>query len=198
MRKTLLWLSIIWLLCSPFVLSSAQSLEPALANADTVTERSNPAGWSDDAVTIGLFTAPSALGLMFISALVSEWNSGIAGIPASALILAAPPLIYAGGRSAALPREYGRQRATLGWTLWVLAVIPTSFALYEFTTDWGATIPLTIASGVLGSASILAMSSYSFSRAQEAVNRSGGTDSGWNFRLAPLPGGALAMISYRF
>ncbi len=198
MRTTLIWVSLFIVLTGPVVPSTAQSRNIGAALTDTVAENPNPAGWSDDAVTIGIFTAPAALGLMFISALVSEWNSGIAGIPASALILAAPPLIYAGGRSAALPPEYGRQRAMLGWTLWVLAVIPTSFALYEFTTDWGATIPLTIASGVLGSASILAMSSYSFSRAQSAVNRSGGIDSGWNFRLAPLPGGALAMISYRF
>ncbi len=127
-------------------------------------------GWADQAVSIGYVTAPATLGLMFVSALVNEWNAGYAGVPASAMILLAPPLIYAGGRSADLGKDIAHPRAKLGWTLYALSIIPTSLALYGFTTDWGATLPLTLASGLLGTASIVAMTSYAFSRADTARN----------------------------
>jgi hypothetical protein len=155
-------------------------------------------GWADEAVTIGFITAPSVLGLMFVSALVNEWNAGYAGIPASLMILAAPPLIFAGGRSVNIPREISNPKAKLGWTLYAISIIPTSLALYGFTTDWGATLPLTIASGVLGSGSIVAMTTYAFSRDETARKMVNESAASWNFGVAPLVGGALATVTFTF
>jgi hypothetical protein len=135
---------------------------------------------------------------MFVSGLVNDWNAGYAGIPASALILAGPPVIYAGGRSVGISKEAYSARAKLGWTLYALSIIPTSLALYSFTTDWGATVPLTLASGILGSASIVAMTSYAFSRSKEAEKIGTSVAGGWSFGIMPLSGGALASVSYRF
>ena len=156
-------------------------------------------GWADEAVSIGYITAPSVLGLMFISALVSEWNAGYFGIPASAMILAAPPVIYMGGRSATVDRGIFQTRARLGWTLYALSIIPTSVALYGFTTDWGATLPLTVASGVLGTASIVAMTTYAFGRSAVATQMINASVPGTlNFGILPLRGGAMASFTYRF
>jgi hypothetical protein len=155
-------------------------------------------GWADEAVTAGIITAPAVLGLMFVSGLVNDWNAGYAGIPASALILAGPPLIYAGGRSVDISKEAYTARAKLGWILYALSIIPTSLALYSFTTDWGATVPLTLASGLLGSASIVAMTSYAFSRSKEAETIGTSAASGWSIGIMPLSGGALASVSFRF
>jgi hypothetical protein len=155
-------------------------------------------GWANQAVSIGYVTAPATLGLMFVSALVNEWNAGYAGVPASAMILLAPPLIYAGGRSVDLGKGISHPRAKLGWTLYALSIIPTSMALYGFTTDWGATLPLTLASGILGTASIVAMTSYAYSRADTArkMNEEAGTS--LQFGISPLSGGALATVVLRF
>lgn len=155
-------------------------------------------GWADDAVTIGYVTAPSVLTLMFVSSLINEWNAGYAGIPASIMIFAAPPLIYAGGRSAGISKEISHPRAKLGWTLYALSVIPTSMAIYGFTTDWGATIPLTIASGILGTGSIIAMTSYAFSRAETARRMETERSASLQLGLAPVAGGALATLVFRF
>jgi hypothetical protein len=155
-------------------------------------------GWANQAVSIGYVTAPATLGLMFVSALVNEWNAGYAGVPASAMILLAPPLIYAGGRSVDLGKGISHPRAKLGWTLYALSIIPTSMALYGFTTEWGATLPLTLASGILGTASIVAMTSYAYSRADTArkMNEEAGTS--LQFGISPLSGGALATVVLRF
>jgi len=155
-------------------------------------------GWADEAVTIGYVTAPSVITLMFVSALINEWNAGYAGIPASILILAAPPLIYAGGRSVEISRELFHSRAKLGWTLYALSIIPTSMALYGFTTDWGATVPLTIASGVLGAGSIIAMTSYAFSRAETAHRMEIDRTASLHLGVSPLAGGALATLVLSF
>jgi len=155
-------------------------------------------GWADAAVSIGYVTAPATLSLMFVSSLVSEWNAGIAGIPASAMILLAPPLIYAGGRSADIAKEISNSRARLGWTLYALSIIPTSLALYGFTTDWGATLPLTLASGILGTASIVAMTSYAFSRADTARKMANESDLSLRFGITPLSGGAMATLVVKF
>lgn len=155
-------------------------------------------GWADEAVTIGYVTAPSVVTLMFVSALVNEWNAGYAGIPASVLIFAAPPVIYYGGRSVDISRDIFHSRAKLGWTLYALSIIPTSMALYGFTTDWGATLPLTIASGVLGTASIIAMTSYAFSRADAARKMEQESTASLQLGLSPLAGGALATLVLRF
>jgi hypothetical protein len=103
-----------------------------------------------------------------------------------------------GGRSVDIPKELLHPRAKLAWTLYALSIIPTSLAMYSYTTDWGASVPLMIASGVLGSASIIAMTTYAFARAKTAGEMEAGPPSAWNFGLAPLSGGALAMVSYRF
>jgi hypothetical protein len=168
-----------------------------LSQQDTV-EYSLSTGWADEAVGIGYVTAPSVFVLTFISGVVNEWNSGYFGIPASILILASPPVIFMGGRSVDISRDLVHPRAKLGWTLYALSIIPTSFALYSYTTDWGASVPLMIASGVLGSASIIAMTTYAFARAKTARDMAKGTPSAWNFGLAPLNGGALAMVTYHF
>ncbi len=155
-------------------------------------------GWSDEAVSIGYVTAPSVLVLMFISGLVNEWNAGYFGIPASVMILAAPPLIFMGGRSVNILKSFSHPRAKLGWTLYALSIIPTSMALYSYTTDWGANAPLIIASGILGSASIIAMTSYAFSRGEIGSKMQKGSLTQWDFGIAPLVGGALASVTYKF
>jgi hypothetical protein len=155
-------------------------------------------GWANQAVTMGYITAPSVLSLMFVSALVNEWNAGIAGIPASAMILLAPPLIYAGGRSVDIRKDLSNPRARLGWTLYAISIIPTSFALYGFTTEWGATLPLTIASGILGTASIVAMTTYAFSRAETARRLDNNRTTTLQWGLSPLAGGAMATLVFRF
>lgn len=174
------------------VLGQVQSIRDSIPTDPVST------GWADEAVTAGIISAPAVLGLMFVSGLVNDWNAGYAGIPASAVILAAPPIIFAGGRSVDISKEAFAARAKLGWTLYALSIIPTSLALYSFTTDWGATIPLTLASGILGSASIVAMTSYAFSRSKEAQSRGNSASGGWSIGITPLSGGALANISYRF
>lgn len=165
---------------------------------DTGTQYSLSTGWADEAVGIGYITAPSVLVLTLISGVVAEYNAGYFGIPATALMLAAPPVIYMGGRSVDIPREMLHPRAKLAWTLYALSVIPASLAMYSYTTDWGASVPLMIASGVLGSASIVAMTTYAFARAKAAKDLASGSPSAWNFGLSPLSGGALAMVTFRF
>ena len=180
-------------------ISGAQSLPgEAPGKRDTITLDSLSTGWAPQATTLGYITAPSVISLMFVSALINEWNAGYAGIPASAMILAVPPLIYAGGRSVALSRSVFQSRAKLGWTLYALSIIPTSMALYGFTTDWGATLPLTIASGILGSASIVAMTVYASSRTNYAREQKSQSPSSLQLGISPLAGGALASIVYRF
>ena len=170
----------------------------SLGAQDSLATLSYSSGWADQAVTIGYITAPATISLMFISALVNEWNAGYAGIPASAMILLAPPLIYAGGRSVNIRKDISHPRAKLGWTLYALSIIPTSLALYGFTTDWGATLPLTLASGILGTASIVAMTSYAFSRADIARKMNMDTGTSLQFGIAPLSGGALATLVLNF
>ena len=165
---------------------------------DAISMTSISTGWADEAVTIGYVTAPSVITLMFVSALINEWNAGYAGIPASAMIFLAPPLIYAGGRSVEISKEFSNPRAKLGWTLYALSIIPTSMALYGFTTDWGATLPLTIASGILGTASIVAMTSYAFSRAETAREMETSRSSSLHLGVSPLAGGAMATLVLRF
>ena len=167
------------------------------AQPDSIPLMTINTGWADEAVTLGYITAPSVVGLMFISAVVNEWNAGIAGIPASAMVLLAPPLIYAGGRSVDIGCEVSRPTAKLGWTLYAISVIPTSLALYGFTTDWGATLPLTIASGVLGTASIITMTTYAFSRAKSAREMQHDKESSLQLGFSPLAGGAMATIVIR-
>jgi len=165
---------------------------------DTISMGPISTGWADEAVSIGYVTAPSVVTLMFVSALINEWNAGYAGIPASAMILMAPPLIYAGGRSVEISKELAHPRAKLGWTLYALSIIPTSMALYGFTTDWGATLPLTIASGLLGTASIVAMTSYAYSRAETARKMEASRSTSLNIGISPLAGGAIASLVLRF
>jgi len=165
---------------------------------DTISINTISTGWADEAVTIGYVTAPSVITLMFVSALINEWNAGYAGIPASVMIFLAPPLIYAGGRSVEISTEIYHPRAKLGWALYALSIIPTSMALYGFTTDWGATLPLTIASGILGTASIVAMTSYAFSRAETAREMETSRSSSLHLGISPLTGGALATVVLRF
>lgn len=181
-----------------FLLIAGHLSGQVLSDGDTISGNVPATGWADNAVTIGYVTAPSVLGLMFISALINEWNAGYVGIPASAMILLAPPIIYAGGRSAQLPKDFSSSRARLGWTFYAISIIPTTLALYSFTTDWGATKPLTLASGVLGTASIIAMTSYAFSRSREALQSDRAEPRAWNMNLMPLPGGALASVTYTF
>jgi hypothetical protein len=165
---------------------------------DTALAGKLSTGWADEAVTIGYVTTPSVITLMFVSALINEWNAGYVGIPASLMILASPPLIYAGGRSVGIPKNIYHPRAKLGWTLYALSIIPTSMALYGFTTDWGATLPLTIASGLLGAGSIVAMTSYAYSRAETARQKEAERTASLHLGLAPLEGGALASLVIRF
>ena len=187
------------LLFFTFFQLQAQQLEPDNSTMmDSIPTGSLSTGWADEAVTIGYITAPSVIVLMFVSALINEWNAGYVGIPASAMILAAPPLIYAGGRSVDISKDISHPRAKLGWALYALSIVPTSLALYGFTTDWGATLPLTIASGILGSASIIAMTSYAFSRAETAHEMSKNRSSSLNLGIAPLAGGAIATVVFKF
>ena len=167
-------------------------------NTDSIILEPISTGWADEAVSIGYVTAPSVITLMFVSALINEWNAGYAGIPASILILATPPIIYAGGRSVGISREISHPRARLGWTLYALSIVPTSMALYGFTTDWGATLPLTIASGILGAGSIVAMTSYAFSRAETARKLVDERKASLQLGLSPAPGGAMATMVLRF
>lgn len=155
-------------------------------------------GWADEAVTIGYVAAPSAVTLMFVASLLPEWNAGYAAIPAGIMILAAPPVIYAGGRSVNILKDISHPRAKLGWILYALSVVPTSMSMYSYSTDWGSTVPLTIASAVFGTASIVAMTSYAFSRAKTAREMQEDSQSSLGFGIAPLSGGALATITYRF
>jgi hypothetical protein len=190
---------IVIFLCITFSQLTAQQLEangPAMS--DTIAIGPISTGWADEAVTIGYVTAPSVLVLMFVSALINEWNAGYAGIPASVMILAAPPLIFAGGRSVEISKELSHPRAKLGWVLYGLSIVPTSMALYGFTTDRGANLPLTIASGILGSASIIAMTSYAFSRAETAREMDQNDYSALSMGISPLPGGAMASVVWRF
>ena len=191
-------ISLLLIGCSYTSLEAQDPVNKEPASKDSLTTISYSTGWADEAVTIGYITAPATISLMFISALVNEWNAGYVGIPASAMILLAPPLIYAGGRSVDIGKEISNPRAKLGWTLYALSIIPTSLALYGFTTDWGATLPLTLASGILGTASIVAMTSYAFSRAETA--RKMKVDSGTSLRvgISPLSGGALATLVLNF
>jgi len=172
--------------------------QDTLPKNDTATQKVISTGWSNKAVTMGHITAPSVVGLMFISAVVNEWHAGIAGIPASAMILVAPPLIFAGGRSVDILHEISNPRAQLGWALYAISLIPTSLAFYGFTTDWGATLPLTISSGILGSASIIAMTSYAFSRAETAHLMENASHTSLRFGISPLQGGALITLAYKF
>jgi len=187
------------LLFITFFQLQAQEVEPANpALMDSIADVSFSTGWANEAVGIGYVTAPSVLVLMFVSALINEWNAGYVGIPASVMILAAPPLIYAGGRSVDISKEILHPRAKLGWALYAISIVPTSLALYGFTTDWGATLPLTIASGVLGSASIIAMTSYAFSRAETAREMEKNRTSSLHLGIAPLTGGAMATVVWKF
>jgi hypothetical protein len=193
------FISIVALLLVTFIHIQAQKLvQNDPINSDTITIYSLSAGWADEAVTIGYITAPSVITLMFVSALVNEWNAGYAGIPASAMILLAPPLIYAGGRSVDIRKDISHPGAKLGWTLYAISVIPTSLALYGFTTDWGANLPLTIASGILGTASIVAMTTYAFSRAETAREMEKNRLMSLQLGLSPLAGGARATVVLRF
>jgi len=169
-----------------------------LNKQDSVQQWTFSTGWADEAVTIGYVTAPSALALMFVASLVNEWNAAYIGIPAGIMILAAPPIIYAGGRSVDILNEISHPRAKLGWTLYALSVVPTSLAMYGFAADWGSTVPLTIASAIFGSASIVAMTSYALSRANTARDMEKKSYASLGFGIAPLKGGAMASITYRF
>jgi len=195
-EKFILPLTLLSILFVP--LQAQQQEQNDSVTVDTISINSISTGWADEAVTIGYVTAPSVITLMFVSALVNEWNAGYAGIPASVMIFLAPPLIYAGGRSVDISKEIFHPRAKLGWALYALSIIPTSMALYGFTTDWGATLPLTIASGILGTASIVAMTSYAFSRAETAREMETNRSSSLHLGVSPMAGGALATVVLRF
>jgi len=196
MRKKII--PVVMLLLLNFWLLQAQEVQSDSSIVDSIPITSISTGWADEAVSIGYITAPSVISLMFVSALVNEWNAGIAGIPATAMILLAPPLIYAGGRSVDIRNDISHPRAKLAWTLYAISIIPTSLALYGFTTDWGATLPLTITSGILGTASIVAMTSYAFSRAKNAREMNKNDTSSLGLGLSPMAGGALATVVIRF
>ncbi|MCK5068378.1 MAG: hypothetical protein KAR16_13110, partial [Bacteroidales bacterium] len=61
-----------------------------------------------------------------------------------------------------------------------------------------ATLPLTLASGILGTASIVAMTSYAFSRAETARKMNAETGTSLRFGISPLSGGAMATVSLNF
>ena len=195
-EKFILTLTLLSITFGP--LQAQQQEQNDSVTVDTISINSISTGWADEAVTIGYVTAPSVITLMFVSALINEWNAGYAGIPASVMIFLAPPLIYAGGRSVEISKEIYHPRAKLGWALYALSIIPTSMALYGFTTDLGATLPLTIASGILGTASIVAMTSYAFSRAETAREMETSRSSSLHLGVSPLTGGALATVVLRF
>jgi len=165
---------------------------------DSILPMEITTGWADEAVTVGYVTAPTAIALMFVASLLPEWNAGYAAIPAGVMLLAAPPVIFAGGRSVNILKDISHPRAKLGWILYALSVVPTAMSMYSYSSDWGSTVPLTIASGVLGTASIVAMTSYAFSRAKTAREMQEDSQSSLGFGIAPLNGGALATITYRF
>ena len=165
---------------------------------DSIMPMEISTGWADEAVTVGYVTAPTALTMMFVASLLPEWNAGYVAIPAGIMLLAAPPVIYAGGRSVNILKEFSNPRAKLGWILYALSVVPTSMSMYSYSSDWGNTVPLNIASAVLGTASIIAMTSYAFSRAKTAREMQEDGQSALGFGIAPLSGGALATITYRF
>jgi hypothetical protein len=169
-----------------------------ITKSDSISPMTLSTGWADEAVTIGYITAPSAMALMFVASLVNEWNASYVGIPAAAMILAAPPLIYAGGRSVGIPLEISSPRAKLGWALYALSIVPTSFAVYGFSQDWGSTAPLTVASAIFGSASIVAMTSYAHSRARTAREMANPSSASLGLGIVPLKGGAMANLTYRF
>jgi len=188
----------------PLIIIISMLLTCGLMNAqvlpqpDTLPQMAPSTGWADEAVTIGYVTAPSALALMFVASLANEWNSAYIGIPAGVLILAAPPLIYAGGRSVDILHDISHPRAKLGWTLYALSVVPTSLAMYGFASEWGSTVPLTIASAIFGSASIIAMTSYAHSRAKTAREMGNTSYNSLGLGIIPLKGGAMATLTYRF
>jgi len=192
MQTKALFFILSMLICSP-VLNAQVLTEP-----DSLAPMTLSTGWADEAVTIGYVTAPSALVLMFVASLVNEWNAAYIGIPAAAMILAAPPVIYAGGRSVGIPFEIFHPRAKLGWTLYALSVVPTAFAVYGFSQDWGSTVPLTLASAIFGSASIVAMTSYAHSRANTAREMANPSSPSLGLGIVPLKGGAMATLTYRF
>jgi len=169
-----------------------------LTDYDSIQPAEITLGWVDEAATLGYIAAPTVVTLMFISTLVPEWNAGYVGIPATAMILAVPPIIYAGGRSVNIWKDFAHPRAKLGWTLYALSIVPTSLALYGFTTDWGPTIPLTITSAIFGTASIIAMTSYARSREKEGRKIRDESYTSLLFGLSPLPGGAMATLTYKF
>ena len=165
---------------------------------DSIMPMEITTGWADEAVTVGYVTAPSAIALMFVASLLPEWNASYAAIPAGVMLLAASPVIFAGGRSVNILKDISHPRAKLGWILYALSVVPTAMSMYSYSSDWGSTVPLTIASGVLGTASIVSMTSYAFSRAKTAREMQEDSQSSLGFGIAPLNGGALATITYRF
>jgi hypothetical protein len=188
-----------WLMAVTITLAGSGAMNGQFnQEPDSVPQVIISTGWADDAVTIGYITAPSVLGLMFVSGLVNEWNAGYFGIPASVMILTATPVIFMGGRSVNILREISNPRAKLGWTLYTLSIIPTALAMYSYTTEWGASVPLILASGILGSASIVAMTTYAYSRAESARKMQNASYTTWDFGIAPLRGGALATVTYRF
>jgi hypothetical protein len=197
MRVKIIFIPIL-LMLTQVHLHAQNSTQKDLFSIDTISTGTISTGWANEAVTLGYITAPSVMTLMFVSALINEWNAGYVGIPASIMIFAATPLIYAGGRSVAIPKEISHPRAKLGWTLYALSIIPTSMALYGFTTDWGATLPLTIASGLLGTGSIIAMTTYAFSRAETARRMETERSTSLHLGISPMSGGALATLVLRF
>lgn len=188
----------VWIMVLVFAMGSQSLKSQQTEMMDSILPVEISTGWADEAVSIGYVTAPSVMVLMFVSGLVNEWNAGYFGIPASVMILAAPPAIYMGGRSVGIPRGEFLPRAKLGWTLYALSIIPTTFALYSFTSDWGAAVPLIISSGILGSASIIAMTSYAFSREEAARERNEVASSSWSIGVTPVRNGAMLTLSYRF
>ena len=192
------YLLTVLLILGSYACLNAQEPLPDEPARDSLILTEISTGWGQRAVNLGYVTVPATLSLMFVSAVVNEWNAGIAGIPASAMILMAPPLIYGGGRSVGIPKEMSHSRARLGWALYALSVIPTSFALYGFTTEWGANLPLTLASGILGTASIVAMTSYAMHRVETAKTMNRDAQLSWHVGISPLPGGALASLVLRF
>jgi len=167
-------------------------------NADTALTVTVNTGWSDEAVTIGYLTAPATVVLLFMSGLVSDWNAGYFGIPATALIFAAPPLIFMGGRSVDISRSLHQPRAKLGWVLYGLSILPTGFSIYSYARGEGINIPLILAGGALGTAAIVTMTTYAYSRGEHVRSMQQDQGMSWNFGLAPVRGGAMACVTLRF
>jgi len=178
------------------VLLSTQAQDPAPSDSlDTVQITT---GWSDNAVTLGIVTAPTAAVLLFVSGIVSDWNAGYFGIPATAMVLAAPPLIYLGGRSAGIPLSVSQPRARLGWVIYGLSMVPAGISMYMYSLGKGINIPLVLATGALGTAAIVTMTTYAFSRSEAARSMRQQDGLSWNFGVAPVRGGAMACVSLRF